>query len=172
MAVVGNAGCVPIRVRVRMPRASIHASSSPRGCLSIFNLSVESASRRDVIAAGSIPRSMKGLDRIEIFEDEEPLISGFPGRLVSREEDLFSSDFALSTRRCHCGAAASLLLPCLPRSDRPVFYTMLIASLYPPHFATYLFSSLRGGTLWTSGNNLWVYRGSNNSFRRGGHRGG
>lgn len=95
-------------------------------------------------------------------------LGGIPRRLVSKEEDLFSSDFALSPR-----AVISMPPPryCCHarRADRPVFYTMLIASLYPPHFATYLFSSLRGGTPCESGNNLWVYRGSNNSFLRGGY---
>lgn len=104
-----------------MPRASIHASSTPRGCLSIFNLSIESASGRDIIAAGSIPRSTKGLDRIEIFEDEEPL--GIPRRLVSKIyfRQILRSPRAVTAmpppRYC-CHAC---------RADRSVFYTMLIA---------------------------------------------
>lgn len=52
---------------------------------------------------------------------------GIPRRLVSKEEDLFSSDFALSPR-----AVISMPPPryCCHarRADRPVFYTMLIVS--------------------------------------------
>lgn len=124
-----------------MPRASIHASSTPRGCLSIFNLSIESANGRDIIAAGSIPRSTKGLDRIEIFEDEEPLTSGFPD--ISYRRFIFVRFCALHALSLRCrrlaivAMPAALIVPCSTRCS----------SLYLPHFATYLFSSLRGGTL-------------------------
>lgn len=142
MAVVGNARCVPICVRVRMPRASI--TRHPRGCLSIFNLSVESATLSRLARFHDRPRTEIG-SKSRNGGRWRGLLPGIFRRLASRETGFISVRFCTL---CHC-AAASLLLPCLPRAaDRSVFYTMLLASRYPPHFATYLFSSLRGGTKW------------------------
>lgn len=95
MAVVGNARCVPICVRVRMPRASI--TRHPRGCiLSIFNLSVESATL-------SLDSTIEDRDRIEISERRKmkrPLAGDFPTSRIEGNKIYFRHILhSLSLRR-------------------------------------------------------------------------
>lgn len=112
MAVVGNAYRSVYEHRYKR---------HPRGCLSIFNLSIEICDcGRDIIEAGSIPRSTKGPDRIEVLEDEEPRRDS-PTSRIEGGRFIFVRFCALSAR-CHFDAAASLLLPCPPRRSSRVLH--------------------------------------------------
>lgn len=95
VVMVGNARCVPICVRVRMPRASI--TRHPRGCiLSIFNLSVESATL-------SLDSTIEDRDRIEISERRKmkrPLAGDFPTSRIEGNKIYFRHILhSLSLRR-------------------------------------------------------------------------
>lgn len=100
MAVIENARCVPICVRVLVDDAARELDDNVLSSLqapSIFNLLVELLSRRGIIEAGSLPRSTTG----EIRSIDERTVRKIHGRWrgtalhgdfpTSRPKDLFSS---------------------------------------------------------------------------------